>query len=204
MEANNAKLACQVADLKREIAEKDEEMRQLSTQSKEGLDWIRKFIGNLGNMVNKATFFVNEVKAEGQLSVPKIVNVLVEFKRKMEATLVEMRKLLPGPQPELFRLPIPSSKGTLPINRATVELKTPQQQCLGNKPITKVEKVVTPEFWFRKRLRWLRRSRKLLRPRILTLLQGWSAQRRQRRSPFQSLARKRKRKGLLRRGGSGG
>ena len=38
LEANNAKLAGQVADLKVEIAKKDEEIRQLHTQSKEGLD----------------------------------------------------------------------------------------------------------------------------------------------------------------------
>ena len=71
---------------------------------KEGLDWIRKFIGNPGDKVNKARLFDNEVKIEGQLLAPKIVNVLVEFERKMEAVLAEMRKFLPRLQP-----------GTVPI-----------------------------------------------------------------------------------------
>ena len=46
LETKNVKLEGLVADLKGEIAEKDEEVRRLNTQSKEGLDWILKFIGN--------------------------------------------------------------------------------------------------------------------------------------------------------------
>ena len=65
LEANNVKLEGLVVDLKGEIAKKDKEIKWLNTQSKEGLDWIRKFIGNSGNMVNKARLFDNEVKTEG-------------------------------------------------------------------------------------------------------------------------------------------
>ena len=136
-------LAGQMADLEVEIAKKNEEIKQLHAQSKEGLDQIRDFIGNLGDVVNKAWFFDNKVKTEGQLSVSKIVNVLVEFGWKMEATLAEMQKLLLGPQPELFQLPIPSPRGTLLKNRATVELKTPHQHRPGMESITKAKKVVT-------------------------------------------------------------
>ena len=57
------------------------------------------------------------------MSTPKIVNVLVEFRLKMEATLVEMRELLPGPQPELIRLSIPSLRDIPQKNKAIVELK---------------------------------------------------------------------------------
>ena len=85
-----------------EITKKDKEIRQLHAQTKEGLDRIWDFIGNSSNVVNKAQLFDNEVKTEGQLSAPKIVNELVEFGQKMEVTLVEMRKLLPRPQPEPF------------------------------------------------------------------------------------------------------
>ena len=67
--------------------------------------------------------------------MPKIVNVLVEFGRKMEVTFVEMQKLLLGPQPELFRLPIPSPRGTPLKNRATVELKTPLQHRPSKEPV---------------------------------------------------------------------
>ena len=74
--------------------------------------------------MNKARFFDNEVKTEGQLSTLKIVNVLVEFGQKMEATLVDMRKLLPKLQLKAFWLPISSPRITLPKNKVTMELKT--------------------------------------------------------------------------------
>ena len=41
--------------------------------------------------------FDNEVKAEGHLSAQKIITILVKYGHKMEATLREMRKLLPRP-----------------------------------------------------------------------------------------------------------
>ena len=94
-----------------EIAKKNEEFRQLRTQSKEGLDQIRDFIGNPSDMVNKVQLFDNEVKTKGQLLAPKIVTVLVEFGKKMEATLVEMQKLLLGLQLEPIQVPIPSPRG---------------------------------------------------------------------------------------------
>ena len=65
LEADNATLAAQVADFKVEITLKNEELRQLQAQSKEGLDWIRDFIGHLGDMVNKARLFDNDIKTEG-------------------------------------------------------------------------------------------------------------------------------------------
>ena len=53
LEANNATLAAQVADLKVEITFKEEELWQLRVQLKEGLDRIQDFIGNSGDVVNK-------------------------------------------------------------------------------------------------------------------------------------------------------
>ena len=67
----------------------------------------------------------------------------MEFGQKIEATLVEMWKLLPGPQPEPIRLPIPSSKGTPLKKKAALELTTPLQHCLGKEPVIEVQKVVT-------------------------------------------------------------
>ena len=143
LEANNAKLADQVADLEVEIAKKDEEIRQLHVQSKEGLDRMWDFIGNPCNVVNKTRLFNNEVKTKGQLFVPKIVTFLVEFGWKIEATLVEMWKLLPGPQSEPFWLPILSPRGTPLKNWAMVELKTPHQHRPNKKLVVEAEKVVT-------------------------------------------------------------
>ena len=61
------------------------------------MDRIWDFIGNSGDMVNKAYFFDNDVKT---LSTPKIITILVNFGCKMEATLVEIWKLVAGPQLE--------------------------------------------------------------------------------------------------------
>ena len=57
---------------------------------------------------------------------------------------MEMQKLLPRPQPESFRLPIPSPRGTRLKKRATMELKTPHQHRLGKELVAEIEKVVTP------------------------------------------------------------
>ena len=65
LEANNARLAIQVANLKVEVAKKNEEIRLLQAQSKEDLDWIWVFIGNLGDVENKVCFFDNDVKMKG-------------------------------------------------------------------------------------------------------------------------------------------
>lgn len=89
-------------------------------------------------MVNEARLFKNELKTEDQLSVPKIINILVEFGRKMEAILVEMRKLVLKLQLEPFRMPISSPKGPLSINR------TPQQHRLSKEPVSEVKRIATP------------------------------------------------------------
>ena len=94
MEATNASLSLQVADLKMVLAKKDEEICQLKEQKKEGLDRIWEVIGNLGDLVNKAHLFDNYSKTEILLSLPKVIAIQVSFGRKMEATLVEMRKLV--------------------------------------------------------------------------------------------------------------
>ena len=77
---------------------------------KEGLDWIWEFIGNPSDIMNKAYLFDNEVKTEGQLSAPKIIAIPVNFRCKMEATLIEIRKLVSGLQLESIRAPLPSLK----------------------------------------------------------------------------------------------
>ena len=88
------------------------------------MDQIQEFIGNPGNVVNKAHLFDNNVKTKGQLSAPKIIAILVNFGRKMEATLVEIQKLVSGVQSEPSRVPLPSPKATPQKNRPIVELKT--------------------------------------------------------------------------------
>ena len=100
LEANNTLLVVKVADLEVALAKKDKDIRQLQVQSKEGLDWIRGFIGNPGDIMNKARFFDNDMKTEGKLSAPRFITIMVDFRRKIEATLVEIQKLVSELQPK--------------------------------------------------------------------------------------------------------
>ena len=61
------------------------------------MGWIQEVIGHLGDIINKAHLFDNEVKTEGHLSAQKIITILVKYGHKMETILEEMRKLLPKP-----------------------------------------------------------------------------------------------------------
>ena len=79
LEAANTTLQSQVADLKVEMALKDEEIRQLKGQKTEALDQIREIVRNLGDALNKAHFFDKYIKKEVQVSLPKIIAILVGF-----------------------------------------------------------------------------------------------------------------------------
>ena len=60
----------------------------------ESLDQIQEVVGNPGDVLNKVCLFDNNIKTERQLSIPKIITIPVNFRHKMEATLVEMQKLV--------------------------------------------------------------------------------------------------------------
>ena len=125
LEATNAALSSQVADLKMALVKKDEEIRQLKEQKKESLDRISKVIGNLDDLVNKAHMFDNYIKTEMPLLLPKVITISVSFGRKMEAILVEMRKLVSRLPAESSRSPLPSLAATSQKEKPVVELKTP-------------------------------------------------------------------------------
>ena len=120
---------------------KNKEIRQLQAQSKEGLDRIRKFIGIPGDIMNKAYLFDNEVKTKEQLSAPKIIAILVNFGHKMDATLVEIRKMVSGLQLKPSRVPLPSPKVTPQKSRPIVELKTPLPQCPMKELVAEIAKI---------------------------------------------------------------
>ena len=69
----------------------------LKEQQAECPEEIWEAIGYSGDIINKAHLFDNEIKKEGHLSAQKIITILVRYGHKMETTLGEMRKLLPGP-----------------------------------------------------------------------------------------------------------
>ena len=75
--------------------------------------------------MNKAHLFDNYVKTKEQLLAPKIIAILVNFGRKIEAILVEMGKLVAGLQSTPSSVPLLSPKATPQKSRPVVELKTP-------------------------------------------------------------------------------
>ena len=105
-------LLSQVPDLKVALAKKDKEIHQLQVHLKEGLDQIRKFIRNPSDVVNKARLFDIDIRTEGQLSAPKIITILVNFRCKMEAVPVEIWKLVSGSQAQPSQPPFPSPEAT--------------------------------------------------------------------------------------------
>ena len=85
------------------------------------MEGIREAIRHSREIVNKAHLFDSDMKEEGHLSAQKIVMVLVKFGHKMEATLEEMRKLLPA-------LPAAARSSQPPTPEATPE--TPREKTM--------------------------------------------------------------------------
>ena len=86
----NTRLTGHVADLTQEVKVKSDEIRGMKSRTRESLERIQSFIGNSGDVVNKARLFDNDIRTGGHPFAPKIIAVLVEFGRKMEATLSDM------------------------------------------------------------------------------------------------------------------
>ncbi len=95
-EEQNRILTEQVGTLTKELAGKQEEVQTLRGEAQTRLARIEGYISHSGDIVNKAKLFDVEVRSDGRLSAPKMVAVLVDFSRKMDVTLAEMRKLFPG------------------------------------------------------------------------------------------------------------
>ena len=67
MEAVNATLSFQVAELKMALVLKDDKIQELKGEKAERLKRIQEAIGHPSDVLNKAHFFDDDVKAEGQL-----------------------------------------------------------------------------------------------------------------------------------------
>ena len=72
----------------------ESESKQLSDDTRKTLKQIQVFLGNSGEVINKAKLFEAGILKEGSQMGPKIVSVLVSYHEKMERTLFEMRELL--------------------------------------------------------------------------------------------------------------
>ena len=58
--------------------------------------------------------------------------------------MVEIQKLISGPQPESSQAPLLSPKTTPHKMKPIVELKTPLSQCLGKEQVAEAPKIVVP------------------------------------------------------------
>ena len=82
-------MAKEVADLKVELALQKDKIRELKIKT-ESLERIREVAGTLGDVLNKARLFDNDIKMEGKIAATKIIPILVVFTRKMEVALVDI------------------------------------------------------------------------------------------------------------------
>ena len=129
------------------VKAQDEQIQQLKAKT-EAMEQIWDFIGHTGDVVTKAYLFDNEMKTEDHLSVQKIITVLVKYNHKMETTLTEMRKLLPGPsaagmsQPQPQTATAPSSKGK--AQQMMDSLKDRLQDRKVQEAIVAAAKIVVP------------------------------------------------------------
>ena len=82
-----------IVDLTVELAVRNNEIEDLRKQVK-NFELLKEAIGTPGDVVNKARFFDEDAKTEGEISAAKIIKVLVPFTRKVETALGEIRKIV--------------------------------------------------------------------------------------------------------------
>ena len=86
-------------DFKAQLAEKEEEVKELRWKANEATKVVEKiwnYIGNLGDVVNKAKLFDKDLRKVGSAFGAKIINVLVHYLAKMERILNKIKVLSIG------------------------------------------------------------------------------------------------------------
>ena len=96
LKAHNEQLKLQMAELQGIIKSQGAEVERLRARNAD-LRKIRDSLALPGDVIIRAQLFDEDIKKEGHLLGQKILIILVKFGHKMEATLEEMQKLLPGP-----------------------------------------------------------------------------------------------------------
>ena len=115
LKAQNEQLRLQIAELQGITKAQGAEVERLRARNTD-LGKIREALVFPGDVINRSLLFGEDIRKEGQMSSQKILTILVKYGHKMEATLAEMRKLLPGPveagpsQPTVTPPPQPSEK----------------------------------------------------------------------------------------------
>ena len=84
-------------ELKDRMTEAEKEVKVARTErdkSKEMAQKVCKFLGNLGDVLNKAQLFDHGLKQPATNSGVKIIRCMINYSQKMEKTLKELRTLL--------------------------------------------------------------------------------------------------------------
>ena len=100
----------EVEDLKNRIKAAEKEVKTARAErdkSKEVAQKVHGFLGNPGDVLNKARLFDHSLKQPTTDSIVKMMQCMVDYDLKMEKTLKELRVLLPptGAQPKLGGIP---------------------------------------------------------------------------------------------------
>ena len=133
--------------LKVALALKEDEVKDFKALKIEALKEIWKIVGHPGDILNKARLFHVYINKEVKITMPKVIAILHSFQKKMEATLGEIRKLVPGLVGELSRPPLPTQK-EMPLKEKPLnEVKSPLLQRVGKEAISEgSEEVPAAEF----------------------------------------------------------
>ena len=125
LEAANKKLQTEMDQLKVALALKDDEVKDLKAQKTEVLKEIQEIIGHPGDILNKAKLFDDYINKKVKITLPKVIAILYGFQKKMEATLGEIHKLIPGSIGKSSRPPLSTQKETSHKEKPLDEIKTP-------------------------------------------------------------------------------
>ena len=133
-----------MADLKVELALRKDEINKLKVRAG-CLERIKEVVGTLRDVFNKARLFDEDIKTEREVSVVKIVKVLVTFTRKMETALVDIRKIVSGSSArESSQPPITPPTETPRKEKPLEEIKTPLLQRSSKETIAEGSREVPP------------------------------------------------------------
>ena len=124
LEAANKKLQQEVDQLKVALASKEDEVKDFKALKIEALKEIREIVGHPGDILNKARLFDVYINKEVKITMLKVIAILHGFQKKMEATLGEIRKLVPKSVGESSRPPLSTQKKTPLKEKPLDEVKT--------------------------------------------------------------------------------
>ena len=109
----------ELKDWMKEVEREAKAARIERDKSKEVAQRVSKFLGSLGDVLNKARLFDHGLKQPATDSGVKIMRCMIDYSQKMEKTLKELRSLLKptGGQPEQTGTP-GSGPSTIPAQTA--------------------------------------------------------------------------------------